>query len=77
MNNQQLLEKYENDKVENIFLAIKNRMFPEDEKGYSGVFFKNECNTPCFAHIENKKVKNVYNLQYYVAFDMYHEPIMY
>ena len=64
-------------RCDEVFLVINNQRFPNNDQGYSGVFVRNKNNTPLFVRIEDNKVKTAYNLQYYVPFDIYDEPIMF
>ena len=63
-------------KRDNVFLALGNKFFPKGDKGYSGIFYKDK-NIPYFVRIQNNKTIATFNLQHYVPFDEYHEPIIF
>ena len=63
-------------KHDNVFLAIGNKIFPKGDKGYSGIFYKDK-NVPYFVRIQNNKTIATFNLQHYVPFDEYNEPIIF
>lgn len=66
----------EGGKCENVFLAYKNKIIPNNDCGYSGLFVKNNSN-PYFVYIGNNKVQTIFNLNYYVPIDLYGEPILF
>ena len=80
------LEKYKNanefvpnegGKAKGVFLILFNKKFPNDDIGCCGLFHKSNKNTPLFTRIENSKVIATYNLQSYVAVDVYGEPFIF
>ena len=64
-------------KATGVFLALGNKIFPEDENGCCGFFHKNKKGTPLFTRVESNKVIATYNLLSYVAIDCYNEPFMF
>lgn len=61
-------------KKDNVYLAIGNKKFPKSDKGLSGVFYRdNKLNTPWFTSVDGVS----YNLNTYVPFDQYGEPVVF
>lgn len=84
--NTEILEKYEagdvfdcqrGGKLDNVFMCLKNKKYPKDEKGYSGIFHKSKKGLPVFTRINEGKIIATFNLQYYVPIDVHNEPIMF
>ena len=84
--NKEILEKYKagnvfnckiGGKMDNVFVCLKNRKYPKDEEGYSGLFHKTKQGLPLFTRIKEGEIIATFNLQYYVPIDVYDEPIMF
>lgn len=76
-NNADEFKPYVGGKSDSVFLMTeKGRLFPTNDIGYDGLFYK-DGNYSYFSRIENGKVVMTYSLTHYTAMDIYNEMFLF